>query len=525
MGASHPATTPSPGETRVVAAIAVTAALFAVYAVRSADADLWGHLRYGKYVLDHGGPVGADPFAYITTGRVWNDHEYLAQVALWIAYDGAGPLGLIFLKCVLGLATVYLLYRAVRLGSDDVRVWAPLLVLLAAGVGRWLLFRPQLFSFLMMAVFVLALFRHLLGRPARLWVLPVLLPLWVNLHGGFLAGLGAVGLALVLRIVQSVYRHGFHAGPILAGALPLTITLTACLAGSLLNPIGWRLWPYLRTELGFTENRLYIQEWQPVWQVWDLWPNLVPFFAVLAVLILVGALAWRSRTRIADLPAWVWLLSCVPLTVMAFQSNRHIPIQLIWTAPVVGLLAGVVRGNDRANTAWLAVTGLAGVIAVLAALPVLLDPRPRIAVGPSAFGATRPDRAVAFMKLNGLKGNIYNPLWWGSYLTWELYPDVLVSIDGRNVTLFGRDQVSASFHFYSDERPDLETPWHDATDYLLAPRDTPGLAVIRTDKRWAVIYEDEDAVLFARAVDRELIGRRDRGELRVPPIEVAEFFR
>jgi len=541
MGASHPVTNvPSPFETKAIAIVAVTAALFAVYAVRSADADLWGHLRYGKHVLENGGPVGADPFAYTTTGRVWNDHEYLAQAALWIAYAAAGPFALIVLKCVLGLVTVYLLYRALRLGSDDARVWAPLLVLLAAGVGRWLVFRPQLFSFLLMAVFVLALFRHLLGRPARLWLLPVLLPLWVNLHGGFLAGLGAIGLALGLRMAQSVYRRGRTAFPgrrdgdglerpsyrLLADALPLTITLAACLAGSLLNPLGWRLWPYLRTELGFTENRVYIQEWQPVWEVWDLWPSLVPFFAILAILILVGVLAWRSGTRIADLPAWVWLLSCVPLTVMAFQSNRHIPVQLIWAAPVAGLLAGAVRGNDRGNTAWLGVTGLAGVVAVLAAMPVVLDPRPRIAVGPSAFGATRPDRAVAFMKVNGLKGHVYTPLWWGSYLTWELYPDVLVSIDGRNVTLFARDQVTANFRFYSEERPDLETPWADATDYLLVPSDTPGLALVRADRRWAVLYEDDGAVLFVRADDRELISRRERGELRAPVQELTtEFFR
>jgi hypothetical protein len=85
--------------------------------------------------------------------------------------------------------------------------------------------------------------------------------------------------------------------------------------------------------------------------------------------------------------------------------------------------------------------------------------------------------------------------------------------------------VSARFHFYSDERPDLETPWLDATDYLLVPHDTPGFAVIRTDKRWTVVYEDGDAVLFARAADRDLIGRCDRGELRTPAIEVAEFFR
>ena len=125
MGASQPNTSiPSSREASVLAVLAVLASLLAVYAVRSADADLWGHLRYGKHVFDNGGRVGADPFAYTTSGCVWNDHEYLAQVVLWLGYAWAGPVGLIALKCVLGLATVYFLYRALRLGSDDVRVWA-----------------------------------------------------------------------------------------------------------------------------------------------------------------------------------------------------------------------------------------------------------------------------------------------------------------------------------------------------------------------------------------------------------------
>ena len=378
-----------------------------------------------------------------------------------------------------------------------------------------------------MAVFVLVLFRHLLGKRASLWLLPPLLALWVNLHGGFLAGLGTVGLALLLRTLQSLNRHGFRVRAILADAVPLTLTLAAGIAASLLNPLGWRLWPYLRTELGYGENRVYIQEWQPIWQVWDLWLALVPFFILLAILLVAGVAAWRKRERIADLPAWVWLLSCLPLTLMAFQSNRHIPVQLIWIAPVIGLLLGP-RQTDLASapraepSLW--ITGLAGIVAVLTVYSVVLIPQPRILLGQSAFGPTRPDRAVAFMKVNELKGNVYTPLWWGSYLTWELYPSVLVSIDGRNVTLFARETVTANFRFYSDERPDLETPRLDQTDYLLVPTDTPGLAAIRADSYWTTLYEDRDAVLFVRSDHRELLGRRDRGELTAPSEEVAEFF-
>ena len=128
------------------------------------------------------------------------------------------------------------------------------------------------------------------------------------------------------------------------------------------------------------------------------------------------------------------------------------------------------------------------------------------------------------MKVNGLKGNVYTPLWWGSYVTWELYPGVLVSMDGRNVTLFGRDQVTANFRFYSEERPDLDGPWVGTADYLLVPADTPGLGIIRSDRRWALLYDDQGAAMFGRAADKELTKRRERGDLRPPPAEVAAFF-
>ena len=61
-----------------------------------------------------------DPFAYTSTGSTWVAFEWFAQLALWIAYDTAGPVGLIALKCLLGGIAVYFVYDAVRLaaGSD-----------------------------------------------------------------------------------------------------------------------------------------------------------------------------------------------------------------------------------------------------------------------------------------------------------------------------------------------------------------------------------------------------------------------
>jgi hypothetical protein len=476
---------PSPAA-RPLAVVAVLTALAAAYATRAADADLWGHLRYGRLIAENGCRVPPDPFAYASPGRPWTDHEWLAQVLLWRAYAAGGDAGLIALKCLLGGAALLCVGLALRLATGDPRLWGPLLMLAAVGLGRWFHFRPQLFTFALLALFVLLLLRHLLGRRSPLWLLPLLVPLWVNLHGGFLAGLGVVGLALALRVVQAPRETA-----------PLALTFVACLAGSLLNPLGWRLWPYLVTELGYADNRRFIDEWLPLRFTTHFWTALL-LTALLALAAAFVVVAEARRKRPGGLPPWAWLLSCVPLALMAFGSNRHAPICTLWTAPVVGVLAAAaVEGREGRSVPAVAalLLAVAAVPAALTAALVVAAPAPRIAVPPAAKA---PDGLIAYLKENRLRGNVYAPLWWGSHLTWELYPDVLVALDGRNVTRFAPADVTANLSFYQAEGADPDTPSRYPTDFLAVPSGAPVLGRLRGDRRWRAVYEDDDVTLFAR---------------------------
>ena len=64
-----------------------------VYALRLADADLWGHLRYGRYFVESDFPPAADRFSYTAQGLTWHTHEYLAQIILWLVYATGGAPG------------------------------------------------------------------------------------------------------------------------------------------------------------------------------------------------------------------------------------------------------------------------------------------------------------------------------------------------------------------------------------------------------------------------------------------------
>ncbi len=435
---------------------------------------------------------------------------------LWLSYAHGGPVGLILLKCLLGGGAVACLYSCLRLSLTDARLWSPLLMLTAVGLGRWFLFRPQLFTFLFLGLYLRILFGHLVGRRTALWLLPPLMALWVNLHGGFLAGLGVLGLGLGLRVVQGFNRHGLVLAALWREARPLTLTLLACLAGTLLNPLGWRLWPYLQTELSYQPNRRYIQEWLPLSfagpQVWSALLVVVP----LAIVVVAGLLAQARGQRIADLAPWQWLLACVPLTLMAFASNRHAPILILWLAPVLGLLVEAATKDREGRPAWSIGVGL---LWALAAVPALLMvslvvaiPRPRIAV-PTESRA--PPGLVAFLRANDLHGNLYAPLWWGSSLTWETYPQIRVALDGRNVTLFAPEDVTANLVFYHEPDAALDTPRRYPSDYLAMPTDAPMLERVRADDNWVVLFEDAEVVLFVRndPGHADLIRRARAGEL------------
>src|SRR3954470_13566842 len=404
----------------LASALAIAGALVCLYSVRQADPDFFGYLAYGRLFASAGGPTTIDPFAYTSGGQRWIPFEYGAHVMLWWAYRFGGPAGLIALKCALGGAAILFLYFAIRTTSDDAFVWAPIFLLGTSAVSRYFVFRPQLFTFACFALFTAVLFRFLLRRRAALWVLPLATIVWTNTHGGFVAGLAAIGLAMLIRIAENTDERRWTVGQLMQGTKPLAIALAACFTATLANPMGLRLWEYVATEILHGTNRRYIAEWQPVSFRNDAWSAIV-LILLTTTLALVAAVACPrgGRWNVHPHPAY-WAASCVPLIAMACVSVRHVPLAAIWTAPVITLLAAPLQRRIRELSAfrrgWFLLRGLAALPACLTFTVVYAEPRPQIRTDGAILGKTHPCGAVVFLQEHGYRGNLYNPLWWGGFV-------------------------------------------------------------------------------------------------------------
>jgi hypothetical protein len=503
-------------------------AITCAYTTRIADPDLWGHLLYGRFFLENGVMGIRDPYSYTANDSIWHVHEYLSQILLSLVYERGGVTGLILLKCAIACLTMYLVYKNVRLASDNPRIWLPIVTLTFVLIGRFFLFRPQLFTLLGFALTVNIVLGHVLGKSSRLWTTPLIIMIWANLHGGFIAGIGAICLGCCLCAIQSFRGKGISiAGFWKSIRLPLA-ALLACVCGSLVTPMGARVWPFLATELGNRYNRFYINEWKPI-SLASATLNEAFLLLMMALTIVAAVLAQLHTKRIERLAPWHLALSCLPLAIMTICSVRHTPILLIWLSPIFALLAQSAFDSwpDR-NSAKLVAFLVLGPLLCYPAAAVYFtwkSPAWEIKITDLSLGKTQPFGAVEFIKTRNLQGKIYAPLWWGSYISWNIYPAMRVSMDGRNDTLYPVAMVGENLAFFSGAK-DKEAPFRSGADYLLVPQDSRILPSIEADEHWIAIFADPDSIIFRRAdatMPQSFAEPRPDAKVQAPKVSMATF--
>ncbi len=263
--------------TTSVVATAALALLFLLYSyLPMHHTDVWSHLKLGGWIVEHRQLPNPEPFSpYTVQDDAPTFQPWLSQVAYHATYwagkrlAGNDPVkrflgGAELLRSahVFGIVAVYgLLWLAFRRasGSGSLALLGLLGVFLA-GVSTLGVHRPQLFSLVLFAGFLAMLSRPVLTRRA-VALIPLLLVLWVNLHGGFVIGCGLLALAWLGRYlecgsVRAAYADTQARRLLLAGLL-------AAGGIAVLNPMGPRAY-LLAVEFGGNPNLKTLLEWQPV---------------------------------------------------------------------------------------------------------------------------------------------------------------------------------------------------------------------------------------------------------------------
>lgn len=469
-------------------------------AMTIADPDLWGHTLYGLRAIDQGVLTEAnDPFSYTAPGATWINHEWLTEYQFGWLWSNLGGMGLLLWRnamvtVVFGVG-LWSLYRArASLGACLV-----LLIFSTECLAAFTTFiRPQLATFALLAL-SLSVLRCYWDRPtAWVWTLPFMMAAWVNLHGGFLAGLGiqfVFALAAILRAVRAAEAR--------KSAAVLAAVFLASLFATLLNPYGIEMHSMLWQHL---VPKQAIRDWQPLWAAWQSPLYYVPFL-MLSLMFAVSR-SWR----------WVDLLVCLVVAQQAFSHIRHVALLaivllVIGPGPISDSLAILFRrigrqfsGSPGRARRWLAVAGALVVLGCIRAQPVMRLWREgvvpwEIAVRCRDDAPGVPRRAITFMQRQGVRGNLMTAYSWGQYMLWHLHPDCMIGFDGRYRTIYPSELEEDFLAFWRlSESSEGAAAMLDEypTEIALLPASSPSCDYVRGRSDWAEVFADEQAVVFVK---------------------------
>ena len=451
----------------------------------TADPDIWGHLQFGLDTWWTGTITQIDPYSYLTEGQRWINHEWLAEVSIALAYLALGPVGLVVLKGVILLfIPVLVFHHLTRQGLHILRasmvVLVVTLMVLPGGAVR-----PQLFTYLFFLLLIVLLHAAEHGQLRWLWGVPPVMALWVNFHGGVLAGLA---VWLVWCAVRLTFATGWRE------RLTLVPVGIISLLAPLLNPYGLEL-PIFLLRTG-TVSRPEINEWQPM--------QLISGQGALYLLLLaVTSAAWISSQR-PRRPGLLAVFACT--AVMPLLAVRHGPLFALAAAVLTaehlatvwcrGPLGGDSGRRQAEKFSFLigAVCFLAGAAFIVSgfyqARCIRLDPH---------TGFRFPSRAVALLKASGISANLAILFDWGEYAIWHLAPQkIRVSVDGRRETVYSDEIYRENLRFLYGLGDWDSLVDRRSTHLVLISRDFPVFNLMKLITGWQLLYADSLSGLFVR---------------------------
>lgn len=480
----------------------VLIAIMIADSVRIADPDLYGHLRFGQQILAGAQIPRIDTYSYSVLDLPWISHEWLSDVLIAWFYLHGGVLGLKLMKFACTAAIVLLLLQAMRETGASAVTQIAIMLLASIRLSAQMQFRPQIFTYLLLATVLVLLARDNFRGHAPLWITVPMFALWANLHGGFVIGLCVMGLYAIVRGGQEISACGggarfFH----------LAAVTSACVVATLLTPYGVGSWLSVLHTIGNPAMLGAINEWQPLISATIAEYHIahVPFLYDISVygIFLATLVAIALAPSTDDLAL---IAIALVLIAAAFVQVRNVPLGMM--AAMIPLarhatLALRARWGRRSVDTGLMRRGTTfGGEIVIAIAALALAAETGLFSGTLGLTERYPEGALAFMRANDLSGNMLCEYSWNDYIIFHEWPRDKVFMDSRFEMIYPRRIIDAYLAFAFDRSGAVRTLAGFPNDFVLINPNTVAADVMASAAQWTLIYSDSDSTLYARRDSR-----------------------
>ncbi|RZB37651.1 MAG: hypothetical protein SRB2_00753 [Desulfobacteraceae bacterium Eth-SRB2] len=461
------------------------------------DCDTGYHIRAGEYILNTFSIPKHDIFSFHAPPLQWTAHEWLSEVVMAMVHRAVGLTGIVvFFSFIISLV-YYLLFKIIRMDRGNIILAAFIvLIVLTASQVHWFA-RPHIFSLLLLLIWYYLLDEYEYQRRNYLYLLPLLMLLWVNLHGGFLAGFILLGVYLSGNVVMSINSKGSEKYIYKKKARLIGLITVVCVLVSLINPYGYHIlmFPFNLISKKFIMDNI-AEFLSP-----DFHTFVVKAFEFLFLLFFTLLAVSKVRLNIIE------LTMVLLFAHMSFFSLRYIPLFSIIVAPVLmrksqqilkstnGKLADFIKirsisiSETDASAKGYVWPAMAVAIVVIFAVTGKIDYKFNV--------KTKPVNAVNFFTKENIQGNMFNNDEFGDYIIYAAWPKYKVFFDGRS-DMYGVDRLK---EYMKVAR--VEPGWDEVLEkykinWIIYNANSPLSLLLMEKDDWKLIYADKVSNIFVK---------------------------
>ena len=484
------------------------------------DAGIGWHIRTGQQILATHAIPRVDSFSSTMNGKPWFAWEWLYDLAVGELERVAGLNGVVWFTAVVIAAVFSGTFRLLIGRGTGVLIGLALVLLAASASMIHFLARPHVVSWLFTVVWfwILDSSERENWNRRGLWLLPLLMVVWVNVHGGFLVGFALLGIYWVsavwtwFSLGDDKFNDFLRKMRTRRRIRDLTLVSLLAAAATFVNPYEWGLHVHIYRYLSNRFLMDHIQEFQS--------PNFHGAAErCFAAAVLIALVALAARVRELRLSEGLVILLAV---YSGLYASRNIPVSSLLLVLVTGpLLAGVVdelgagpfgfaQGRAKVSTFFGRMTAIESsltghlwaILAVVATGLIVVAGGAKLGsrslVEAHFDGKKFPVAAVDSLEKDGGGEPVLSADSWGGYLIYRLYPKTLVAVDDRH-DFYGEEFFKSYLKMVR-----LQPGWEDflrehRIRRVLLPRDAPLANMLAETVGWKTTYRDQVAVLLERS--------------------------
>ncbi len=457
------------------------------------DPDFWARILQGDAFWNLGHILKSDIYSYTPT-HIWLDHEWGASVLFSFILRNFGYWGIFGTRIIIVFLIFYFVFKTAKLliNKDvkpiDVFLFSFSLISLPTLTGSCL--RCHFITFLFFTIFIYILERvRKNGENKLLFLLPVLMLIWANCHGGCVAGLGVLA---IYSLGEALNKKPFK---------KYLYTLFSCLAVMFINPYGIDYVKFIF--MATTMPRPNITEWISPFVSQSV---LFTWFKILYSIFFI-VLLFKIKDYKNDFTKYLLLFVCA---YFSYKYIKNTPFFIL--ASIIFLYKDICVGhNNYFNFIYrhikepakkqktqdcIRITenilpyGLMPLFFVMSLITLFM-------IKPDLYYLyEQPVQEVEFIKINDLKGRVLAPLELGSYTAYKLFPNNLIYMDGRYEEVYFNKEKELLDKFYNAEddwEKVLNEPYKP--DYLLIPFDAVINDYIPSD--YKAVFKTKRYILYS----------------------------